>query len=362
MTHQAVTHHRHEKTRVKNYQRWEGLRDEYDEQRKIQRATRSLDIQRTGQQPWEDNDRPVLTLRDQQEANDARTSWRPQEAWNDDPVAQQRPRQSLDTSASYTFEPIHTTQQRPPEHRSMSLANGYNASNNSSPSLAPQSTGYHGVGPMRPTPTGSAWDDGLPRRLAVQRTNFDDFLQPTSRGVSRSTSLRQTSSAASSQHHLPSSNDTSPMPQSSSLHGSQVLEGKNINNPFEAGNRFEGRQQPSPPMQQQQESFATGLPASNNPFETGNRFESQQQQRPMVPQQTSYLGGVPAQQSSSNNPFEAGNRFDQPQQQSRPGSFEQSRTGNPFESYSGSGGPGSMAPIQEMKTPGNERDMSEWWK
>jgi hypothetical protein len=31
--HQAVVGHRHEKKRVKNYERWEGLRDEYDEQR-----------------------------------------------------------------------------------------------------------------------------------------------------------------------------------------------------------------------------------------------------------------------------------------------------------------------------------------
>lgn len=338
LTHQAVTHHRHEKKRVKNYERWEGLRDEYDEQRKTQRASRSLDIQRTGQQPWDDNDRPILTLRDQQEANDARTSWRPQEAWDDAPVPQRPQRQSLDVAQSY-YEP-RPPQARPQEHRSTSLANGYNANNNSTPALAPQQTGYHGVGPMRATPTGANWDDGLPRPLAVQRTNYGD-QPPSSRGVSRSTSLRQVSSAASSQQNLPTSNDTSPPLQSSSLSNSQQLERSNINNPFEAGNRFDSAQhaQPSPTMQQK---FEPGLPPSNNPFEQNNRFDQQQRQSPPFQQGS---------QPPSNNPFEAGNRFDQP------------RTNNPFEGFAGGAPPvGGMAPIKEMKTPAGEKDMMEWWR
>lgn len=358
LTHQAVVGHRHEKKRVKNYERWEGLRDEYDEQRQIQRASRSLDIQRTGQQPWDDQDKPILTLRDQQEANDARTSWRPQEAWNDKPVPQ-RPRQSLDASASYSYEPTQHT--RPQEHRSISLANGYNANNNSSPALAPQPTGYHGVGPMRPTPTGAAWDDGLPRPLAVQRKNFEEQTQANSRGVSRSTSLRQASSRGSSVHHLPSSNDTSPPQANSSLHGEE----KNINNPFEAGNRFDSAGQKLPsPTPQQQSSVAPG----NNPFEAGNRFDQQQQQPPpppVLPQQN-FSSFNAAGQPFSNNPFEAGNRFDQPP--SRGGSFDQgtrSSSGggnNPFEGFAQGVPGGGLAPVKEMKTPAGERDMMEWWK
>lgn len=361
LTHQAVTHHRHEKKRVKNYARWEGLRDEYDEQRQIQRASRSLDIQRTGQQPWDDNDRPILTLRDQQEANDARTSWRPQEAWNDKPVPQQPQRQSIDHS--YSYEPAQP-QARPQEHRSISLANGYNANNNSTPALAPQQTGYHGVGPMRAIPTGAAWDDGLPRPLTVQRKALDEHQQqPSSRGVSRSTSLRQASSAASSQHHLPSSNGASPLQRSSSIHTSQNVARANPNNPFEAGNRFDSQQ----PMQTgvaAQQNFEGG-PPSNNPFEVHNRFDQQQQQQQQSPltssfQQSPVTGAPP----NSNNPFEAGNRFDQPPQALR----QQPTSNNPFETFapgngSGAGaGVGGMAPIKEMKTPGNERDMPEWWR
>ena len=75
LAHKSIIGKQREKQRVKNYERWEGLRDEYDEQRKISRAS-SLDIQRTG--PWDqsqqytgqtshnDQDRGIFTLRDQQ--------------------------------------------------------------------------------------------------------------------------------------------------------------------------------------------------------------------------------------------------------------------------------------------------------
>jgi hypothetical protein len=149
--HKGIVEHRREKQRKKNYERWEGLRDEYDEQRKITRESRSLDIQRTGsgagfESP--DNDRPILTLRDQQEANDARTSWRPQESWNDLPVDNRRA--SVEVTAG------------------------------------------QGLKPMYAQKTGATWDEGLPTPLRVSRRNWDEY-QPSSSSsanVSRSGSLR----------------------------------------------------------------------------------------------------------------------------------------------------------------------------
>ncbi|ETN42509.1 uncharacterized protein HMPREF1541_01666 [Cyphellophora europaea CBS 101466] len=348
LTHQAVVGHRHEKKRVKNYERWEGLRDEYDEQRKTQRQTRSLDLSR------EDNN-GILTLRDQQEANDARTSWRPQEAWNDAPVSQQPTRQSMDTVRNYNYGLTGQPHPRPQEHRSISLANGYSASANNSPppqALAPQQTGFHGVGPMRATPTGAAWDDGLPPPLAVPKRN--EQPAPTgSRGVSRSTSLRQVSSAASSQHHLPGSSDRTPPQMSASMSESQPAEDKtaNINNPFAAGNRFD-TQRPIQTNSTQQ------LPREPEAFGTNNPFEQQQPSFNAAAFPSSSAAVPP-----SNNPFEAHNRFDQPR---RSASLDMPRptagttSNNPFEGFANHGAP--MAPIKEMKTPAGERDMMEWWK
>jgi hypothetical protein len=140
MGHHAVVNHRREKQRQKNYERWEGLRDEYDEQRKITRESRSLDIQRTGADYVEPADKPpILTLRDQQEANDARTSWRPQESWDDTP-----------------------------RRASVEVTSG------------------SGLRPLVQNKTG-AWDEGLPQPLKVSRRNWDDYAPP----VSRSSSLRQ---------------------------------------------------------------------------------------------------------------------------------------------------------------------------
>lgn len=138
MGHKGFVKHRREKQRQKNYERWEGLRDEYDEQRKITRESRSLDIQRTGVDY--DQDRPILTLRDQQEANDARTSWRPQESFD-------APRRtSVDVTAGSGLRPVSTNK------------------------------------------TGATWDEGLPQPLKVSRRNWDDYAP-----VSRSSSLRQSS-------------------------------------------------------------------------------------------------------------------------------------------------------------------------
>jgi len=155
MGHKGIVNHRREKQRQKNYQRWEGLRDEYDEQRKISRESRSLDIQRTGSDYARDVDvdRPILTLRDQQEANDARTSWRPQESF-DGPVAAQAGRRT-----------------------SVEVASG------------------SGLRPLMQHKTGSTWDDGLPQPLRVSRRNWDDYQPPSlSAGVSRSGSIRDKNS------------------------------------------------------------------------------------------------------------------------------------------------------------------------
>ncbi|EXJ71782.1 uncharacterized protein A1O5_05592, partial [Cladophialophora psammophila CBS 110553] len=146
LSHKGFVNHRREKQRQKNYERWEGLRDEYDEQRKITRESRSLDIQRTGSVV--DYDKPILTLRDQQEANDARTSWRPQEAWGD-----------------------------APERRS-----------------SVEVTSGSGLRPLASHKTGSTWDEGLPQPLKVSRRNWDDYVSP----VSRSSSLRNPSGSNTS--------------------------------------------------------------------------------------------------------------------------------------------------------------------
>lgn len=173
LLHKGIIEHRREKKRVKNYERWEGLRDEYDEQRKISRETRSLDIQRTG--VWDpstgsflepqqtgypyDTDRPILTLRDQQEANDARTSWRPQESWDE-------PRTQAQVSM-LTGQPAYQPQP-----------------------LQPQYTARPSPLPMKSQKTGATWDEALPAPLQVSRRSFDDYDyarygQARSGGVSR---------------------------------------------------------------------------------------------------------------------------------------------------------------------------------
>jgi hypothetical protein len=191
--HHLVVGHRAEKRRTKNYERWEGLRDEYDEQKRTQRESRSLDLQRTGQygDPYEE--RPILTLRDQQEADDARTSWRPQE----------------------TFTPMHTGAQQsprpnslysPPRGRPQSVdfsplkkvneTNGYTQHNDAGLGIQPQPTGY---APMRALPaqqTGSAWDDGIPNPIRVRR-NFEEREDRGVPGVNRASSMREFGSRGS---------------------------------------------------------------------------------------------------------------------------------------------------------------------
>ncbi|RVX70273.1 hypothetical protein B0A52_05606 [Exophiala mesophila] len=174
--HKGIVQHKREKQRVKNYQRWEGLRDEYDEQRRIGRETRSLDIQRTGTEIDQPSieDRPILTLRDQQEANDARTGWRPQESWNDPPPDNRRA--SVEVTAGSNLRPVL-------KHK-----------------------------------TGSTWDEGMPDRLPVSRRNWDEYKPSNLSGnVSRSGSVSNRAASGTpvrtqSVSQSPTSESKSPSP------------------------------------------------------------------------------------------------------------------------------------------------------
>lgn len=183
MTHQGIMAHRRSKQREKNYQRWEDLRDEYDEQKKITRETRSLDIQRTGawdQQPYYEeqytarDERPILTLRDQQEANDARLSWRPQESW--EPSHHHRSNNPFEVApqrtASVPAIPPHLRPQPTSQPQQPHLQHA-----TTTPSAYWQSRGE-----IKPQKTGATWDDGMPTPLRVSRRNFDDYDHNARRG------------------------------------------------------------------------------------------------------------------------------------------------------------------------------------
>ena len=124
--HKGIVSHRRDKQRRKNYDRWEGLRDDYDEQKRVSRQ--SVDSET---RPSADLDRPIVTLRDQQEANDARTSWRPQE---------QLDRINPDMTGRGNGSPLSAAQTQP----------------------------------IRKQKTGAVWDEGIPERLRVERRSFDD--------------------------------------------------------------------------------------------------------------------------------------------------------------------------------------------
>jgi len=185
LAHKGIIEHRREKQRLKNYERWEGLRDDYDEQRKIARESRSMDIQRTG--PWDPNqpdfsaqpqfqqeDTGIFTLRDQQEANDARTGWRPQESWDG-------PRTQLQGQMTGYGQQLQS-QPQPQAQRHTSLT----------PAMTGQSTGL----PLKSQKTGATWDEGLPAPLQVSRRSFDDY-DPSQRY--RSPSVSQPGSRRQSQ-------------------------------------------------------------------------------------------------------------------------------------------------------------------
>lgn len=173
--HKGIINHRREKQRQKNYERWEGLRDEYDEQRKITRESRSLDIQRTGSDYARDGetDNPIVTLRDQQEANDARTSWRPQETFDGPGLSAGNRRASVEVTQGSGLRPI----------------------------------GKH--------KTGSTWDEDLPQPLRVSRRTWDEY-QPS--GLRQSGSLQDESvpdspRGRSSSRTPPANNKPSPRPE-----------------------------------------------------------------------------------------------------------------------------------------------------
>jgi len=215
LAHKGVVAHRREKQRIKNYERWEGLRDDYDEQRKIARDSRSLDIQRTG--PWDPNqpdayvqpqfqneDRAYVSLRDQQEGNDARTGWRPQESW-------EPPRTQVQAQMTGRAQQSHPQAQR---HVSMT------------PTMTGQTSGL----PLRAQKTGATWDEGLPAPLQVSRRSFDGYDQsqtyqppsdprPVSGQPSRSrgspTSRQPSMNSSTSRTHTPSGlRETTPAPMS----------------------------------------------------------------------------------------------------------------------------------------------------
>lgn len=167
LAHKSIVSHRREKQRIKNYERWEGLRDDYDEQRRVSRESRSLDIQRTGAwdgqpfspstAPYLEDDRQFISLRDQQEANDARTGWRPQECWDG-------PRTQMQAQMTGQVQQVQQPHMAPQRHISMT------------PSMAPQATSQtHPSLPLRSQKTGATWDEDLPAPLAVSRQSFDDY-------------------------------------------------------------------------------------------------------------------------------------------------------------------------------------------
>lgn len=209
LAHKSVISRRNEKQRIKNYQRWEDLRDDYDEQRKLTRETRSLDIQRTGtwdgQQfvpspaPYEEPNH-CITMRDQQEANDARTGWRPQEAWDG-------PKTQVQAQMTGRVQQYQQPQGVPQRHASMTPA--------VPPQVAGQYTGAPTL-PLRSQKTGVTWDEGLPAPLAVSRQSFEDYDHrryrtgsTQSMPVSRDSSLNRTNTASQQDHFNPNSNQTS---------------------------------------------------------------------------------------------------------------------------------------------------------
>lgn len=147
LTHKAIVGHKRDKKRQQNYERWEGLRDEYDDMKRVTNARQSLEYQPTGtgSQMFQDDpsqqyvprhslssDRDLFTLRDQQEAGDARTAWTPQERW------QSRPGDAV--ASVERLQPQRTSQQ----------------------------------GPIARQKTGATWDEGLPAPLRVSRRQWND--------------------------------------------------------------------------------------------------------------------------------------------------------------------------------------------
>ena len=202
--HHAIVGHRREKQRVKNYERWEGLRDEYDDQKRTQRETRSLDLQRTGQYDGGYvEDKPILTLRDQQEADDARTSWRPQESFTPmhTGVGPQQTGQS-------SWQPGHSNRPQSMDVGAMRAVSDQQAySQHSANGLGIQGTGYQPSMRALPAQKTGLWDEGLPQPIRLSRQNFDDASTHSGQttppvGVNRTSSLREYGSRGAPQQLL----------------------------------------------------------------------------------------------------------------------------------------------------------------
>lgn len=303
--HKGIVNHRREKQRQKNYQRWEGLRDEYDEQRKISRESRSLDIQRTGSDYARDVDvdRPILTLRDQQEANDARTSWRPQESFDGSASSQADRRASVEVTSGSGLRPL-----------------------------------------MQPHKTGSTWDEGLPQPLRVSRRNWDDY-QPSSlsAGVSRSGSLRDKSTTDTPAQER-SASKTPPSV------GKQASPQPDFSAPPTTSHQADHRSFSTPAQSTPQPSveaitYATPGGLMAELIESGNSAQ-QSQQTPF----TQHQQQTPFAQSYHHNSYPQPQQtpFSQPQQTGVYGGFQ----ANPY----GSAAPAPVPPPQSQNV-----GMQEWW-
>jgi len=170
LIHKGIVKHYRDKQRQRNYERWEDLRDEYDEMKQpgaLSSQRNSLDFADEQQQDqdssqwnrrasgqYDERGRGILTLRDQQEANIARVSWRPQEIW--DPASRAADLRDDDDS------------------RDRAAARGHKM--------------------------GSMWDEDLPEPLRVSRRSWDGNGNPrpgsaTGKAAHRSTSVPRSASA-----------------------------------------------------------------------------------------------------------------------------------------------------------------------
>jgi hypothetical protein len=178
LTHKAIVGHKRDKKRQQNYERWEGLRDEYDDMKRVTNQRQSLEYQPTGSQMYQDpslprhslsSDRDLFTLRDQQEAGDARTAWTPQERW----------------------------QSRPSPGMGMSTANVER--------IPAQYTAQQGPA-LRPQKTGATWDEGLPPPIKLSRRQWGDNGNLLEEGNSSTNSSRQDITRVSSRRRSGSLN------------------------------------------------------------------------------------------------------------------------------------------------------------
>ena len=340
LAHKGVIEHRREKQRKKNYERWEGLRDDYDEQRRVGRASvdfgdSAMDRQSSlgdvydaparNSYHFDESDRPhgAITMRDQQEANDASTGWRPQEAWGYGDGNRRAVSMDLGRIQS------QATGAQSPTGGAYRTTSG---------STALPGAPTHGLSMLRNQKTGAAWDGELPPRLQVQRRCWnEDGTEAISSTQSSTTNLTLSQQAShqgsptkartplrdmSTTNPLQTSSQ-SPDPISAAAPARPQLYHEYSNNPFAADYRpAPAYSRPSsmiispvtshqqdPPVQPVSTQRQQSIVCSNNPF---NSFsEPQQTPAPLLfsEQATpftpiSQLSGAPTSHVRSNNPFE----------------------------------------------------------